>query len=268
MSVVHNSALKHDFNLEISDEVQTDVLNTHIEALKYGVTETYDYRPVIASKDVAQMALYMPSILLVFNASLDVLSQPEVVAKLPGEVVDRKEVGLAQIEELAERAVQSDDFIDAHVQHFDLLESEINQLRVSDRIINTFAGAILSDTAPIMGGAALFLLQEGQNPEEIKDTVARSPMARFISKSSQPRGATAQLGDKYCSLLYYQWTNDTEVPMVDFTPEAKSIFNERVGDGCPARRIALPEVRRNLFTETWHRTAAYLLQDGFEVCHR
>jgi hypothetical protein len=265
MSVVHNSAMKHDFSLEVSDEAQATVLNSHIEAFKYGVTPTYDYRPVIASKDVAEMALYMPSILLVFNASLDILAKPEVATQLPQEVIDRKETGIVVIGRLAKLVTQSDDLVDAHLQHFDLSQEERDKLRTRDGTINTFASAILNDTAPIMGGAALFLTQEGYEQGDTRDTVGRSPLARFISKTSQPEGSAKRLGDRYCEPSCYQLVEDAEMPTVDFSADAKSIFKGRVGNGCPARRVALQQTRCNLFTEAWRRTAAYLLQDGFQL---
>ncbi len=254
--------------LAIPDEVQATVLGSHIDALKHGHPNPYDYRPIVAARTVASMGIYLPSILLVFNASLDVLARPDIAVQLPNEVVDRKEVGLTVIKKLAKLATESDDLADANLENFELSQGDMNKLKQEHGKINTFAGQILKDTTPIMGGAAIFLTEQGIDQAATLKAIQHSPLSRFISKSNHPSGAAKKLGYNYCSPLYYQWVDGSDMPTVDFTAEAIDIFNESEGKGCPVRRIALPKKKCNQFTDAWQRAAAYLLPAGFSVDQR
>lgn len=255
-----------DSGVEIPAEVQTQALEAHVAALKSGVDETYDYRPVLTKAYSALRAPTMPSILLAYNSAMAVLGSPDIADQLPQEVSSRRFVANQLIANLAESVVEEKDYVDAHREHFDLTLSEVIDIRRANRI-DIFAGSIMNDCTPVMGGAARFLLQQDVEPELVIDLVGRSPIARRMSTTAQMDVSARGLGDTYCDPQYYQWVDSADEPTLDITFAAQQKFAsvQTLVGGCPARRVSLPAVKRSLFTQTWRQTAAYLLQPSFTV---
>jgi hypothetical protein len=219
-------------------------------------------------------ALYIPAVKFIVGATLGIVTQPQVEARLPKSVTARSQVAIHFSEYVADVGLRSGMFIDFYTRNADLQGAPIANgeiVHLADpndktKYLASIGGAPFYDSSLVSGGALNFL--EEQNVTETPaGVIKRSPGLLAVSGVYKGLASVAfdYLGAPYASAEHFRLVPGKDETELAFTEETAALLRRLnvKGRGCPSAKIASPEKPAiTVLEDSWHRIVDYLVPLG------
>jgi hypothetical protein len=216
-------------------------------------------------------ALYIPAVKFIVDATLGIITQPQVEARLPNSVTARGQTAIHFANYVVDVGLRSGMFMHFYTHNPDLRDiplpkGESTHLSNPDdetKYLASIGGAPFYDTALVSGGSLNFLKQQ-HIAEPAADVIKRSSGLLAISGvyKGLSRVAFDYLGSPYASPEHFRLVPRVDKTKLAFSEEASAMLQRlQVRDrGCPSARIASSEVPNStVLQDAWHRLVDYLV---------
>jgi len=216
-------------------------------------------------------ALYVPAVKYIVDATLGIVTQPQVEPRLPKSVTARSQAAIHFAKYVVDVGLKGGIFMHFYAHNPDLRdapmgEGEIVHLTDPDDetgYLASIGAAPFYDTAIVSGGAFNFL-EEQHITEPAADVIKRSLGLLAISGVYKGLSKVAfdYLGSPYAATEHFRLVPGTEETKLAFNEETGAMLRRlQVSDrGCPSGRIASPEKPdTTVLQQAWHRLVDYLV---------
>ncbi|HSW37312.1 MAG TPA: hypothetical protein VLG37_03005 [Candidatus Saccharimonadales bacterium] len=211
-------------------------------------------------------AFFIPAVRFLVDATLRVVTLPDVEAQLEREVFARQAVASKVAQEFADLAAKSRLFLNVYngipiLGSLNIPDPKFLGL-INPKYLGTLGGAPFFD-ARLVGGGALRVLREHGITEGHGDAIVASRGLLAIAgvyKGFAER-STDYLGLPYVDDVHLR-LEEGEEPRVDFTDPAKDFLRSLrpAGRGCPAGGIVVKDApKTSLLENYWERIVRFLV---------
>lgn len=257
------------------DEMRTGIL-PETEAF---IGQSDDYAAISANvrelvENGHHEALYVPAVKYIVDATLGIVTQPQVEPRLPKSVTARSQVAIHFANYVVDVGLNGGIFMHFYTHNSDLRDAPMGEgeiVHLTDPndetgYLASIGGAPFYDAALVSGGALNFL-REQHMTESAADVIKRSSGLLAISGVYKGLSTVAfdYLGPPYASTEHFRVVPDTEETKLAFSEETATMLRRlQVSDrGCPSGRIASPEKPdTTILQDAWHRLVDYLVPPG------
>jgi hypothetical protein len=210
-------------------------------------------------------AVYVPAVKFLVDATLDILNQPQVAARLPQEVMLRQAIASHEAGHIARIVATPGLFTqfyatDEYLRHVRLKVEDVDTVNKPDYLASLGAAPFF-DTRVVAGGALKFIRETGIDEEPSK-VIGRSLGLLAVAgiHKEQTDRAMNVLGLPYAdSFNFVGKSGGQEIKFSRIAFENLKRSYEP-GRGCPAGRIALAGASNsNLLQQYWSRIVDYLI---------
>lgn len=219
-------------------------------------------------------ALYVPAVKYIVDATLGIVTQPQIEPRLPKSVTARSQVAIHFAKYVVDVGLRGGIFMHFYTHNPDLRDAPMGEgeiVHLSDPddetgYLASIGGAPFYDTGLVSGGALNFL-KEQHVAESPADVIKRSSGLLAISGVYKGLSSVAfdYLGLPYALPKHFRLVPDTEETKLAFSEETAALLRKlQVSDrGCPSGRIASPEKPdTTILQHSWHRLVDYLVPPG------